>query len=168
MSQAPNRPQRAARALFVQGTGLNIATGSFQEWTCQEKENVFQGRKQEGDSTNNLLASQFSKGFISDKKNAFFFLKASFFLACLCRVTLTKQTAERRVCGVIGVPLGIVAGRGNPVLLGATGWGRKTFGAITAVQLGRRERNTFTCKTTSAVTDSVNAEKLQDAAPICV
>lgn len=91
MSQAPNRPQRAARALFVQGTGLNIATGSFQEWTCQEKENVFQGRKQEGDSTNNLLASQFSKGFISDKKMPFFFLKGEFF-SCMSLQSDTYKT----------------------------------------------------------------------------
>lgn len=78
----------------------------------------------------------------------------------LCILTLTKQAAERRVCGVIGVPLRIMAGRGNPVLLRTTGWGRKTFGAVTAVQLCRRERNTFTCKPMSGITDSVNAVKL--------
>lgn len=94
---------------------------------------------------------------------------ASFFVvAVLCILTLTKQAAERRVCGVIGVPLGIMAGRGNPVLLRTTGWGWKTFGAVTAIQLCRRERNTFTCKPMSGITDSVNAVKLQDTTSIYV
>jgi len=54
-----------------------------------------------------------------------------------------------------------VAGRGNPVLLRTTGWGRKTFGAVTAIQLCRRKRNTFTCSK-SGVTGSVNMVKSQD------
>lgn len=57
-----------------------------------------------------------------------------------------------------------MAGRGNPVLLRTTGWGRKTFGAVTTIQLCRRERNTFTCKPTSGITGSVNEVKLQDTA----
>lgn len=47
--------------------------------------------------------------------------------------TLTKQAAERGICGVTGVPLWVMSGRRNPVGLGAAGWGGKTLGTVTAI-----------------------------------
>lgn len=152
------------RNYLSQGIGPNLATGPFQEQTCKEKENVFKATplkwKHGKNPTNVLPGLQFSKGLLINSFFFFFCKGKRFFVAVLCIEALTKQAAERRVCGVIRVPLGIMAGRGNPVLLRATGWGRKTFGAVTAIQLCRRERNTFTCKPMSGITDSVNAGKL--------
>lgn len=68
--------------------------------------------------------------------------------------TLTKQAAERRICRVTGVPLGVMSGRGNPVGLGAAGWGGKTLGTVTAVQFCWRKRNSFTCQPTTKVRDA--------------
>lgn len=155
------------RNYLSQGAGPNLASRSFQEQTCEDKtkpekrkcsrQHHWKERKKEGkNSINILLGLWFSKGLISNKHWVGVVEGKSFFTADLCILTLTKQAAERRVCGVIGVPLGIMAGRGNPVLLRTTGWGRKTFGAVTAIQLCRREGNTFTCKPTSGINDSVN------------
>lgn len=68
--------------------------------------------------------------------------------------TLTKQAAERRVRGVAGAPLGVMGGGGDPVWLGAARRGWKTFGAVTAIQLCRRKRDSLTCQPKRWVRDA--------------
>lgn len=162
------------RNYLSQSTGPNLATGSFQEQTCKERENIkatlWKWKQVFGIILEMFFwVYNFPKDSLLINNVGFVFLTGKDFLvALLCIWTLTEQAAEGGVCGVIGVPLGIVGGRCNPVLLRTTGWGWKTFGAVTAIQLCRRERNTFTCKPILGITNSVNVVKLQDTAPIFV
>lgn len=62
-----------------------------------------------------------------------------------------------------------MSGRGNPVGLGAAGWGRETLGTVTAIQFCWRKRNSFTCQPKSKVRDgSLNPEQGSRGQRLCV